>query len=94
MTDYWLSKMMFDMQQPEKAAAFKRDLQAFLKDYPMRPALREAVIADDLTKIAPCVNAYLLRFFYTIRGVKDAEFIRRLNELPGQDAQSESLPHG
>lgn len=55
-----------------------------LADYPMNAPLRAAVLADDLAAIAPHANAYLLRFYYAIRGVKDAEFIERLNALPRQ----------
>ena len=40
------------------------------------------MLADDLAALAPHVNAYLLRFYFAIRDMKDAEFIRRLNELP------------
>ena len=82
MTDYWLNKLFFDLQEPAKAAEFKRDMKAVLADYPMKPALRDAVLADDLAAIAPHANAYLLRFYFAIRGVKDAEFIQRLNALP------------
>lgn len=84
MTDYWLNKLFFDLQQPDKAAEFKRDKSAVLAHYPMKPELREAVIKDDIAAIAPHSNAYLLRFYYAILGVKDPEFIHRLNELPGE----------
>jgi hypothetical protein len=83
-TDYWLSKLFFDLQQPAKAAQFKSDLNAVLSDYPMDPKLRDALLADDLATLAPHVNAYLLRFYYAIQGVKDPEFIRRLNALPAR----------
>ena len=43
MTDYWLNKLFFDLQQhPEKAARFKNDMNAVLSDYPLNPNLREA----------------------------------------------------
>lgn len=86
MTDYWLNKLFFDLQQPEKAAQFNRDKESVLVDYPMNTTLRAAVLADDLAAIAPHANAYLLRFYYAIRGVKDAEFIERLNTLARQGA--------
>ncbi len=88
MTDYWMNKLFFDLQQPEKAAAFKRDMKAVLADYPMNSKLRDAVMADDLAVIAPHANAYLLRFYFAIRGVKDAEFIERLNALPPKGASN------
>jgi hypothetical protein len=80
-TDYWLNKLFFDLQQPELAARFKADREGVLQSYPLRPELRAAVLADDLDVISRHANAYLLRFYFAIRGVKDAEFIARLNAL-------------
>jgi hypothetical protein len=80
-TDYWLNKLFFDLQQPELAAQFKADREAVLRSYKLRPELRAAVLADDLDVISQHANAYLLRFYFAIRGVKDAEFIARLNAL-------------
>jgi hypothetical protein len=96
MTDYWLNKLFFDLQQPELAAQYKNDRDAVLSRYPLRPELRRAVLADDLPALAPHVNAYLLRFYFAILGVKDAEFIRRLNELPAKSEASRDgvLSHG
>ena len=57
--------------------------------------MRRAVLEDDIAKLAPHVNAYLLRFYYAICGVKDAEFIKRLNELPGSTGPKERVSsHG
>jgi hypothetical protein len=45
----------------------------------------------------PHVNAYLLRFYYAIVGMKDAEFIRRLNEIPDAPLApkgKEEMSHG
>jgi hypothetical protein len=85
-TDYWLNKLFFDLQQPGKSAEFKRDKVAVLANYPMDAKLRDAVLADDLAAIAPHANAYLLRFYYAILGVKDEDFIKRLNALAAHGA--------
>jgi hypothetical protein len=85
-TDYWLNKLFFDLQQPGKSADFKRDKAAVLANYPMSAKLRDAVLADDLATIAPHANAYLLRFYYAILGVKDEDFIKRLNALSSNGA--------
>jgi hypothetical protein len=95
--DYWLNKLFYDIQQPAVAAEYKKDRDAVLARYPMSAELRQALLADDIETIAPHVNAYLLRFYYAIVGMKDAEFIRRLNEIP--DAPSapkskEGMSHG
>lgn len=81
MRDYWLNKLFFDIQQPALAEEYKKDREAVLARYPMKPELRRAVVDDDIAAIVPHTNAYLLRFYYAIMGVKDAEFIKRLNEL-------------
>ena len=97
MRDYWLNKLFFDIQQPAVAAEYKKDRDAVLARYPMAPALRQALLADDIETIAPQVNAYLLRFYYAIVGMKDAEFIRRLNELsdaPAAPNGKEGVSHG
>ena len=82
MADYWLNKLFFDLQQPALSAEYKEDRESVLSRYPLRAELRRAVLADDLPAIAPHVNAYLLRFYFAICGMKDAEFIRRVNEIP------------
>ena len=94
MRDYWLNKLFFDIQQPELAAQYKKDRDAVLARYPMSAEMRRAVLADDVAALVPHVNAYLLRFYYAILGVKDAEFIRRLNELPGHTEFKEQASHG
>ena len=94
MRDYWLNKLFFDIQQPAVAAEFKKDRDAVLARYPMKAELRLAVIEDDIAKIVPHTNAYLLRFYYAIMGVKDAEFIKRLDELPGSAVAKEKVSHG
>jgi Aromatic-ring-opening dioxygenase LigAB, LigA subunit len=91
--DYWLNKLFFDIQQPAVAAEYKKDRDAVLARYPMAPELHKALLADDIATIAPHVNAYLLRFYYAIVGMKDAEFIRRLNEIPKADAAPTGVSH-
>ena len=95
MRDYWLNKLFFDIQQPALAAEYKKDRDAVLARYPMNAELRRAVIEDDIAALVPHVNAYLLRFYYAILGVKDAEFIKRLNELADSTAAKEQVSsHG
>jgi hypothetical protein len=88
MRDYWLNKLFFDLQQPAVSAEFKKDRDAVLARYPMSSELRRAVVEDDIAKLVPHTNAYLLRFYYAILGVKDAVFIERLNALTGKERAS------
>ena len=98
MRDYWLNKLFFDIQQPAVAAEYRKDRDAVLARYPMRPEMRRAVVEDDIAALAPYVNAYLLRFYYAILGVKDAEFVKRLDELAdstaAKDEMKEKVRHG
>lgn len=81
MTDYWLSKLFFDIQAPDILAKWKSDPEGVLEDYPLSAEMRRAVLADDLEAIAPHVNAYLLRFYFSISGMKDDEMLARLHAM-------------
>ena len=82
MTDYWVSKLFFDLQQdPKLAAEYRTDMAAVIDRYDIKPHVRKALLADDLSVIAPLVNAYLLRFYFQIRGMPESEFIARLHAL-------------
>jgi hypothetical protein len=82
MTDYWVSKLFFDLQQDGRLAAeFRTDMAAVIARYEIKPQLRKALLEDDVATIAPLVNAYLLRFYFQIRGMPEAEFIARLHAL-------------
>ena len=82
MTDYSVSKLFFDLQHdPKLAAEYRADMPAVLERYAIKPEIRAALLADDVGKIAPLVNAYLLRFYFQIRGMPEAEFIARLHAL-------------
>jgi len=77
-TDYWLSRMFFELQRPEQAARYRRDRAGVLSEYRLSPELRQAVLADDVARLAPHTNPYLLRYFFAAIGMSDAEFIARL----------------
>ena len=78
MRDYWLSKLFFDLQNPAAAAEYRADRDTVLARYPLKPALREAIVADDVATLAPLVNAYLLRFYFLVSGMPEEEFLRRI----------------
>jgi hypothetical protein len=88
MTDYWVSKLFFDLQHDAKLAAdYRADMASVIERYPIKPEVRKALLADDVGAIAPLVNAYLLRFYFQIRGMPEREFIARLNALQGKPAK-------
>ena len=91
MTDYWLSKLFFDLQHDEKLAAeFRSDMAAVIGRYEIKPEIRKALLEDDVGTIAPRVNAYLLRFYFQIRGMPEPEFMARLHALQ----QRKEAAHG
>ena len=79
MRDYWLSKLFFDLQQPALAAQFRADPQSVLAKYPMEERVRRAVLEHDAPFLAARTNAYLLRYYFFTIGMKDDEFVQRLN---------------
>jgi hypothetical protein len=82
MTDYWVSKLFFDLQHDAKLASeYRADMAGVIGRYEIKPDIRKALLEDDVGKIAPLVNAYLLRFYFQIRGMREAEFIARLHAL-------------
>ncbi len=80
MRDYWLSKLFFDLQNPQAAVAFRDDQEVFLGKYPLEKSVRAAIRENDVTFLAARVNPYLLRYYFFTTGMKDAEFIQRLRD--------------
>lgn len=86
MTDYWLSKLFYDLTQtPALAAEYRETPEVVLGRYQLSPEVRAALAADDVAVLAPRVNAYLLRFYFQIRGLPEPEFIARLHALKAQN---------
>jgi Aromatic-ring-opening dioxygenase LigAB, LigA subunit len=82
MTDYWVSKLFFDLlHDPKLAAEYRADMAAVMDRYEIKPEFRRALLADDVGTLAPLVNAYLLRFYFQFRGMAEDDFIARLHAL-------------
>ena len=80
MTDYWLSKLFFDLQSAAAAAAYRADREKVLSRYPISDEVRSKVLSNDVSFLAKRTNPYLLRYFFFATGMKDEEFIRRLRD--------------
>jgi hypothetical protein len=78
MRDYWLSKLFFDLQSPPLADEYRADRNAVLARYPLKPAVRAAVEANDVAALSQLVNPYLLRFYFLMAGMPEADFLRRI----------------
>jgi hypothetical protein len=82
LVDYWLSRMMFDLSRnPADVAAWRQDRRPILDRYPLRPEIRAAVLADDMTVLMRHANAYLLRFYFGICGMSEPDLLARLHAL-------------
>jgi hypothetical protein len=79
MRDYWLSKLFFDLQSPAAAAEFRGDREKFMQKYPLEERVKRAIAENDAPFLAERTNPYLLRYYFFTTGMKDAEFIKRLN---------------
>ena len=78
MRDYWLSKLFFDLQSPPLAEEYRASRGAVLARYPLKPEVRAAVEADDVAALSRLVNPYLLRFYFLMAGMPEADFLRRI----------------
>ena len=79
MRDYWLSKLFFDLQSPALGAEFRAERDKVLARYPLASEVREAIVESNVPFLAARTNPYLLRYYFFATGMKDDEFIRRLN---------------
>jgi len=52
MTDYWLSKLFFDLQHDGKLAAeFRSDMAAVIGRYEIKPEIRKALLEEPMRLI-------------------------------------------
>ena len=78
MTDFWLSKLFFDMQDPAVRDAFRADPDAMMDRYRLPAETKAAVKDSDLNYLAPRVNPYLLRYYCGYIAMPEDEFLRKI----------------
>lgn len=81
MLDYWLNKLMFDLQGPDAKDRWTNRRQETIDQYPLSPALRKALMEDDFAAIHPKANPYLMRTYLLMCGLDDDASIEALNAL-------------
>lgn len=81
MTDYWLNKLIFDLQGPGAHERWAERREQVVDDYPVSPEIRRALLEDDFDVLQPLVNPYLMRFFLLICGHDDEGSIRILEGI-------------
>ncbi|HXE29896.1 MAG TPA: hypothetical protein VN656_15360 [Stellaceae bacterium] len=98
MTDYWLSKFIYDLQQPGAVPEYRADRQKVIARYPaLAPEVVQALMNDDVAFLAPRVNAYLLRYYFGFAGMSDEKFLAALHATqPGaaQEKKAGEANHG
>lgn len=79
MRDYWLSKLFFDLQNsPPLGEEYRAGRAKILDRYPLKPEVRAAVERDDVAYLASRANPYLLRYYFVVAGMPEAEFLRKV----------------
>jgi hypothetical protein len=95
MRDYWLSKLFFDLQNsPPLGDEYRANRKKILDCYPLKPEVRTAVEGDDLVFLASRVNPYLLRYYFTVAGMSEADFLKKVRTAGADAAAGASLGTG
>lgn len=93
MRDYWLSKLFFDLQSsPPLGEEYRADRKKILDRYPLKPEVRAAIERNDVQFLAARVNPYLLRFYFVVAGMPEAEFLSKVRKVGAETAARSS--HG
>lgn len=81
-TDYWLNKLIFDLQGPDGKNRWARsNRENTLDAYPVSSKIRQALLDDDYEFLYPLTNPYLMRFFLLICGHDDEKSIKILSSI-------------
>lgn len=79
MVDYWLNKLIFDLQSPATMAEYRADRAAVIARYPLAPEACTALGKDDLvTLVRRGVNPYLVRMYGYVAEVPEASFVSQI----------------
>ena len=81
MTDYWLNKLIFELQGPDGKDQWTNHRPEVIAKYELSPEIRTALMKDDIGTLLPLVNPYLMRFFLLMLGHDDNQSIAVLAEF-------------
>ncbi len=81
MRDYWLSKLFFDLQTQANGAEYRANREQVLSRYQLSSEAKKAILEDDVGELSKRVNPYLLRFYFVVAGMSEAEFLKRLRAV-------------
>ena len=81
MTDYWLNRLIFELQGPNGKDQWTSHREEVIAKYDLKPEIRKALMEDDIGTLLPLVNPYLMRFFLLMLGHNDEESISVLAQF-------------
>ena len=81
MTDYWLNKLIFELQGPDGKDLWTNHREDVIAKYDLSPKIRKALMKDDIGTLLPLVNPYLMRFVLLMLGHDDNQSIAVLAEF-------------
>ncbi len=85
MTDYWVNKLIFDLQGPNGKERWTNHREDVIAQYPVSPEIRKALLEDDIGTLLPLVNPYLMRFYLLVSGFNDEESIAVLSKFQTEE---------
>lgn len=86
MVDYWLNKLIFDLQSPATMAQYRLDRTTVIARYTLAPAARDALLNDDITTLyRRGVNPYLVRMYGYVAQVPEDSFVRQIEAAANQE---------
>ena len=81
MTNYWLNKLIFDLQGPDGKDQWTNHREEVIEKYDLSLDVQTALMENDIGTILPLVNPYLMRFFLLMLGYDDDQSIAALAEF-------------
>jgi Aromatic-ring-opening dioxygenase LigAB, LigA subunit len=85
LVDYWLNKLIFDLQAPAPMAEYRADRAKVIARYSLSPAARTALLDDDITALVHRgVNPYLVRMYGYVAQVPEASFVQQIEAAVGR----------
>lgn len=85
MTDYWLNKLIFELQGPDGKDQWTNHREEVIAKYDLAPEIRKALMEDDIGTLLPLLNPYLMRFFLLMLGYDDDQSIAVLEEFQSDE---------
>ena len=79
MLDYRLSRMFFDLHTDHALAErYRADRAAVIAQYALAAPVTDALLRDDVGFLARRTNGFLLRYYFIVAGMSEADFIAGL----------------